>query len=104
MNGAHDLGGMHGVGEIEVEANEPIFHAEWEKRVFGLFFSLAPHGFYNLDEFRHAIERMGASNYLGTSYYEHWLTSYETLLTEGGTITEDEYQQRCAEVAKELGK
>ena len=38
MNGGHDLGGMHGFGPInpEPEAEEPVFHAEWERRVFGL--------------------------------------------------------------------
>ena len=33
MNGVHDLGGMHGFGPIEREANEPLFHADWEARV-----------------------------------------------------------------------
>ena len=39
MNGVHDLGGMHGFGRInaEPESVEPVFHAEWERRVFGLF-------------------------------------------------------------------
>jgi nitrile hydratase subunit beta len=102
MNGIHDLGGKHGVGELDVETNEPVFHAEWEKQVFGIFFGLAPHGFFNLDEFRHAIERMGAAKYLNTSYYDHWLTSFETLLVEKGVITAEELAARCAEVAKEM--
>ena len=40
MNGIHDIGGMHGVGPLEVEKDEPLFHAEWEKRVFAIFFGL----------------------------------------------------------------
>jgi len=38
MNGGHDLGGIHGLGPIdaESEAVEPVFHAEWERRVFAL--------------------------------------------------------------------
>ncbi len=36
MNGAHDLGGMHGFGPVEPEPNEPVFHHEWERRVFAL--------------------------------------------------------------------
>ena len=102
MNGIHDLGGMHGVGPLEIEKDEPLFHAEWEKRVFGIFFGLAPHGYFNLDEFRHAIERMDAAEYLGSSYYEHWLHAYETLLVENGAITAEEYAARCAEVAEEM--
>ncbi|MFP6781728.1 MAG: hypothetical protein VCB59_08520 [Gammaproteobacteria bacterium] len=101
MNGIHDLGGKHGVGELEVEKDEPVFHHEWEKRVFGMFFGVAPHGFFNLDEFRHAIERMGAAEYLNSTYYEHWLHAYETLLIEKGAISANEYAERCAEVAAE---
>jgi hypothetical protein len=37
-------------------------------------------GYYNTDQFRHAIERMGAVEYLSTSYYERWLSMLETLL------------------------
>ena len=29
MNGVHDMGGMHGMGPVEIEKNEPVFHAEW---------------------------------------------------------------------------
>ena len=103
MNGVHDLGGMHGLGPIERERDEPLFHDEWEKRVFALFFGIAPHGFYNLDEFRHAIERMGAREYLDSSYYEHWLAAYETLLIEKGAISSEEYAARCDEIVQELG-
>ena len=103
MNGIHDLGGKHGVGELEVEKDEPVFHSEWEKKVFGIFFGLAPHGFFNLDEFRHSIERMGAARYLSTSYYDHWLTAFETLLVEKGVITAEELAARCDEIAKEGG-
>jgi hypothetical protein len=28
MNGVHDLGGIHGFGPVEREADEPLFHAE----------------------------------------------------------------------------
>jgi len=36
MNGIHDMGGMHGMGPIQQERNEPVFHHLWEKRVFAL--------------------------------------------------------------------
>ena len=29
MDGVHDMGGMDGFGKIEVEENEPVFHAAW---------------------------------------------------------------------------
>jgi hypothetical protein len=37
MNGIHDMGGMHGFGSVEREADEPVFHCAWESRVFGMF-------------------------------------------------------------------
>lgn len=90
MNGIHDLGGMHGLGPLVVEKNEPVFHADWERRMLGLFAPTSALGFYNIDEFRHAIERMGAAAYLNTSYYEHWLHALETLALEKGILTAEE--------------
>ena len=90
MNGIHDLGGMEGFGPIAPEQNEPIFHAEWEKRVFGLFAPLSAAGTFCVDEFRHAIERMGAAGYLTSSYYEHWLHAFETLTLEKDVLTAEE--------------
>ena len=79
MNGIHDLGGMHGFGPVEPEKDEPVFHADWEKRMLGMFVPTFALGFYTIDEFRHTIERMGPQQYLATSYYEHWLHALETL-------------------------
>ena len=101
MNGIHDLGGMHGLGAIEIEQDEATFHHDWERRVFGMFLPIFSLGIYNLDELRHAIERMGAPAYLNTSYYEHWLFAYETMLTEKGTLTRAELDARCAQIAAE---
>ena len=36
MNGVHDMGGMQGLGPIEPEPHEPVFHEPWEARVFAL--------------------------------------------------------------------
>ena len=100
MNGIHDLGGMHGLGPLVVEANEPVFHHDWERRVFGMFLPIFATGAFNIDELRHAIERMGASAYLNTSYYEHWLHAYETLLVEKGMLTKAELANRQQKIAK----
>src|SRR5271154_580362 len=71
MNGIHDLGGMQGFGPVVREKDEPVFHAEWERRTFGLLTATLALQRWNIDEFRHAIERMGAAHYLESSYYEH---------------------------------
>ena len=101
MNGIHDLGGMHGMGPIRPEPDEPVFHEDWERRVFGLMVATFGGGQYNVDEFRHAIERMGPAHYLESSYYEHWLSAVETLLVEKGVLSADELAARKAELAKE---
>src|SRR5271167_1252275 len=64
MNGIHDLGGMHGFGPIRPEPDEPVFHHDWERRVFGVMMAAFGGGHFNVDQFRHAIERMGAPDYL----------------------------------------
>ncbi|HEY6875669.1 MAG TPA: nitrile hydratase subunit beta [Candidatus Dormibacteraeota bacterium] len=86
MNGVHDMGGMHGFGPLEIEHNEPVFHHKWEGVVRAMM-ARTNGRYYNLDEFRHAIERMPAEDYLKASYYERWLHAVETLLNEKGVIT-----------------
>ena len=100
MNGVHDLGGMHGFGPINAEPNEPVFHHEWERRVFGVAIAGFGGGLYNVDQFRHAIERMGAVAYLSSSYYEHWLSMLETLLIERGAITKQELDARREQLSR----
>jgi nitrile hydratase len=92
MDGAHDLGGMHGLGPInaEPEATEPVFHAEWEKRVFGLTRAAGALGQWNIDMSRHARERQHPVEYLRHTYYENWLAGLEKLLVEKGLITAEE--------------
>ena len=88
MNGVHDMGGMTCFGPVEREADEPVFHAEWEKRVFAL--ALTADLGATADEVRHAVERMDPVQYLATSYYEHWLAIVETLAVEKGVVTPEE--------------
>src|SRR5271165_2662296 len=98
MNGVHDLGGMHGLGPIAPEPGEPVFHAPWEKRAFGIFITVFAGGHYNVDEFRHGIERMAPAHYLESPYYAHWMHSIETLLVEKGVLTEAEIEARMAKL------
>ncbi len=89
MNGIHDMGGIAGFGPISREADEPVFHADWERRVFAM--NLASLAFFGpVDRARHAIERMDAIEYLTTSYYEHWLAGIEILAKDFGYLTDRE--------------
>jgi nitrile hydratase subunit beta len=78
------MGGTHGHGPVVVEANEPVFHEPWEGQVYGMVRRLRQAGLFNLDEFRHAQERLRPAQYLESSYYERWLAALEMLVTETG--------------------
>ncbi len=92
MNGVHDMGGMHGMGPIEHEANEPVFHHEWERRAFAITMAAGFLGDWNIDLSRYARERMPAAEYLAASYYERWLWGLELLLVETGLATKAEVE------------
>ena len=92
MNGVHDLGGMHGFGPVVREPNEPVFHADWEKRVFAMTLSAMGRRVCNVDEFRRAIEHMPPPSYLAATYYEKWLHALESLLVEKGVVTREELE------------
>ncbi len=103
MDGVHDLGGMHGFGAIAREVDEPVFHADWERRVFAL--DLLAETFIegaNIDAFRHAVERLEPATYLTASYYEKWALALESLLVDAGVVTRAEIAARIAAL-KESG-
>jgi hypothetical protein len=85
VNGIHDMGGMHGFGPIVIETDEPVFHAKWEGKVRAIYSGTVGR-YFNLDEFRNAIERMEPATYLEAAYYERWLHAVETLLNEKGVL------------------
>jgi nitrile hydratase subunit beta len=90
MNGVHDMGGMDGFGPVVAERDEPVFHADWERRMYGLALQALRAAQINQDEFRHGIERIPPARYLASSYYERWLAAAETLLVEHGIVTRAE--------------
>jgi nitrile hydratase subunit beta len=93
MNGVHDMGGMHGMGRIPHEKNEPVFHAWWESRVYALTRAMRAHGRWNLDSDRHEIESLAPADYLRMSYYERWLASLVRRLIKTGTVTAAEVER-----------
>jgi nitrile hydratase subunit beta len=98
VNGVHDMGGTHGHGRVVVEMDEPVFHEPWQGRVYGMQRRLLAAGLFNLDEFRHAQERLPPTEYLGSSYYGRWLAALETLVREtGAAIPTETVPERQAE-------
>jgi nitrile hydratase subunit beta len=90
MNGGQDLGGVHGHGPVEPEPNEPVFHAEWEKRAFALTLAMGAPGGWNIDMSRFARENRPPGEYLAMSYYEIWLAGLEKLMAQRGLVSPQE--------------
>jgi nitrile hydratase subunit beta len=90
VNGAQDLGGMMGFGPVVAERNEPIFHADWEKRALGVTLCCGALGEWNIDISRHARETLHPADYLSSSYYEIWIKGLLKLLDARGLVSAEE--------------
>ena len=97
MDGMHDLGGRQGFGKVRYTPNATAFHAPWEVRANSLYAFAVRNGIFNMDEYRHAIERMEPRHYLTASYYERSLTATMTLCVEKGIVTREELERRAGE-------
>ncbi len=102
MNGVHDMGGMQGYGPVQVEPNEPLFHAPWERRALGLTLAMGATAQWNIDISRSARETLPAATYLGSSYYRIWTLGLEKLLLQRGLIAADEL--RCGHALRPASK
>jgi nitrile hydratase len=94
MDGIHDLGGMDNIGAIEREANEPVFHEDWERRIVANTLAIIGSGYFKTDEIRRALEWMPPVDYLQASYYEKWLFGLTVLLIEKDVLTAEELDAR----------
>src|SRR6185436_18094244 len=90
MNGIHDMGGMHGMGPIEHDPNEPVFHEPWEGRAWGLVRAVGPWGRGRFGSSRFDLERLPPDVYLRVSYWERWFLMVTNRLLRGGLITPEE--------------
>lgn len=98
MDGIHDLGGVQGFGRIQHTANslsyKPVFHEDWEHLGYSLLFlGAAELGLFNVDELRHAIERMEPRQYLASSYYDRIVVGTASLFVEKGAITRQRLEE-----------
>jgi len=87
----HDTGGR--------PIDEPIDRREhgledWELLTDALLGALSRAGVMNVDELRRGIESMPPAEYERASYYERWLFSAETILTEKGVLEPGELESR----------
>ena len=90
MNGVHDMGGTDGFGKVEVEPNEPPFHAPWEGRVLAMQRAMGYAGAWHIDHSRFAQEKLPPATYLTASYYQRWALAMEKNVIERGYATPEE--------------
>jgi len=92
MNGVHELGGMHGMGPIRAEKNEPVFHAPWEGRAFALTRAMGAWRRWNIDASRFQREQIAPLDYFRMSYYERWIAGLIELMLRTGLVTRSELE------------
>lgn len=90
MNGAHNLGGMMGLGPVVVDPDAPDFRADWERRTFAMAMGMGIARVWSLDEMRYAREARHPADYFGSTYYEIWLSALERLVLAHGLASPEE--------------
>lgn len=92
MNGIHDIGGMDNIGPVNIEKDEPVFHDDWERKVYALTLATMGAGIFVTDEVRFVTETIPPSDYLTFKYYEKWLYSLEQLVLQKNVVTREELE------------
>jgi nitrile hydratase beta subunit len=92
MNGVHDMGGMHGMGPIQTEKNEPVFHAPWQGRAYAVTRAMGAWRKWNLDAARYQRELIAPADYFTMSYYERWIAGLVELMVKTGLVTRAEIE------------
>jgi nitrile hydratase subunit beta len=90
--GVHDRGGLP--TDETIDRSEHSLE-DWEVLTDALVGALSGSGLMNVDELRRGIESMPPDQYERASYYERWLYSIETILTEKGVLAAGELDRRA---------
>jgi nitrile hydratase len=91
--GVHDRGGRP--SEEAIDRSEHALD-DWEVLTDALVGALGGRGLMNVDELRRGIESMPPERYERASYYERWLYSIETILTEKQVLAPGELDGRLS--------
>ena len=90
MNGIHDIGGMDNIGPVNIEKDEPVFHDDWERKVYAMTLATMGAGIFVTDEVRYMTETIPPRDYLTFTYYEKWLYSLEQMMLQKNVVARDE--------------
>ena len=90
VDGAHDMGGMHGFGPVVVPGCDDVFHEPWERRAFAIQMLVGVERLGAGPGGRATREEMEPAEYLAASYYERWLWSATRRLERKGHLAPGE--------------
>jgi nitrile hydratase beta subunit len=86
LNSLHDLGGMHGFGQVWTTPEGVAFHSEAERRVFRVMMGLMAGGWCDTDGFRADVESLPAQVYARECFPANYLAGMEKQLQERGLL------------------
>jgi len=86
------MGGMHGMGPIQAQENEPVFHEPWEGRAYAVTRAMGAWRKWNLDASRFQSELIPPADYFRMSYYERWIVALVELMLKTRLVTRAELE------------
>ena len=98
MRGPHDLGGLD-FGPIDPDEHPLTF---WEKQIDDIRAVIGAKKIVSTHENRRTIEQLGHDAYDTLNYYERWTAALQRQMIDKGILTQDEIDQRVAEVRHRL--
>jgi nitrile hydratase len=100
LDGAHDMGGMHGFGAVVTTDGHVAYHEAWEPRMFAIHILIGVERLGAGPGGRATREEMDPAAYLAASYYERWLFSAQRRLERKGTIAPGEIEAMMDRLAQ----
>src|SRR5262249_4874082 len=93
MNGVHDMGGEHGMGPIQYEKDEPVFHAAWEGRIYAMNRLMGAWRKWNLHSPRPQIDLLPQATYSRMGSTERGVEILTEPTEKGGPAPREELER-----------
>lgn len=100
MRGPHDVGGL----EDDIVDRSEHDLTLWEKQIDAIRSVIGAKGIVTTHENRRTIEQLGHEVYDTLNYYERWTASLQRQMIDKGLLTQDEIDERVADVRKRLAE